>query len=158
MSSPLPVVTGPFEEWQETYTPNADGSITVEWPLTPSGDRATVQGTDRLVQDIQTFWYMAVGADITQPTAGNILFDDIEQPSSGDASVYDEQVNQVLQNFMQFQANDAAQGWLSLDEQLDTYDFTCTFINDGLALQVDLTVTAKDGNTDAVPPLTAPLS
>lgn len=150
MSFSSPLAT-PTSDLKIAYSVDAaSGSLVVEWPLSPYNDLSLIAGTPRLVQDVVRWLLTPVGSNPLDPTFGNPLFSLLGRPSGDLTDVFFSMVKQAEGDFLARQQQAAAQGFLSLDEQVDSFsDPTITFGDGNLtpfgSASVSFTIYTRSG-------------
>ena len=120
----MPLVQ-PIADLKMTFAANTAGQVVVDVPLTSAGDFALVTGINRLVQDIARWLLCPSGQNPFQPQYGNPFYGQLRRPLPA-RQVASTSFLAMLEAseayFLQVQATAAAQGTLSLDEQVDHFE------------------------------------
>lgn len=113
-------VTTPTSDIWLDYSAGSNGEIEVDFVHDSSGDYKLASGGDRLRQDVLRWLLTPIGQNPFDPGFGNPLFGLLGR-ATGSAQPFLDMLRQAQQYFIQRQSDDAAQGWLSLDEQIDHF-------------------------------------
>lgn len=145
------VLTTPTADLRLVYSyDDARGVTVVDLALTPGGDLALVAGSDRLAQDVTRWLLTPQGADPTDPTYGNPLYSLVGRPAGPDpAGTLQQMVTQAEGAFLSRQQQEAALGYLALDQQVD--HFTDVQVDAVLPSGNTATVSAGVGSVPVVP-------
>lgn len=108
----------PTADLKLSFTPQTDGSLMIDFVQDAHGDLQLVQGLARLLQDVTVAMMTPVGARPHDPTFGNALLGQIGRPMVSDINTLFAMAEDVEASFIQRQQIAAAQGYLSLDEQV----------------------------------------
>lgn len=140
----------PTQDWTLSFTPNGDGTVTVDLALSPSGDVQFVSGIDRLRQDVLLWLLTPQGCRPLDPTYGNPLYGLLMRPGSVDVSGYTAIVQQMQDAFVQQQQYAVAQGYLSADEQVDSFTDPVIDASSPGTVVVNFTIVAASGGSASV--------
>lgn len=149
----MPLLT-PTADAGITYQQSDSGSLVINLNLTPfpfgtTQDINIVTGAGRLEQDIIRWFLTPQGANAFDTNFGNPLFSLLGR-ASADQALVASLVQQCEDYFLQRQNIEAAQGYLSIDEQVDHFDPpTITFDGQGSA-NIQIPVVSRSGNTSQI--------